>query len=351
MMPHSRLAAGCRYRVHQYIPYLEAHGVSCDFSELVDERLYSIFYRSGQKARKSLLFLGRTLVRLRDLTRARRYDLIFIHRECFPMGPPLAEQYLRGLGVPIVYDFDDAIYMPRANWLKSLVRCPEKTNTIVHLADRVIVSNEHLRAYCSAFTKRVHVIPTTIDTERFRPANGERSPRERIRIGWIGSHSTAKYLDEIKGALARVAAQIPIEILVVGASRNFEVPGAEVINVDWSLEREVSDFQSIDIGVYPLADSEWELGKAGFKTIQYMAVGVPSVVAPVGVNASIVQHGVTGYFAATEDEWVEHLLRLGRSREERERIGAAGRAWVVDNFSTERHAPALLEILRDASGV
>jgi glycosyltransferase involved in cell wall biosynthesis len=347
-LPHSRRAAGCRYRVHQYIPYLERAGIECDVRELVDESLYQILYRSGHRTRKGASFLARSVLRLRDLMQARRHELLFIYRECYPFGPALAESYLRTLGLPIVYDFDDAIYLPDSERSNSLLRFPEKTNKIVSMADRVIVSNEHLRGYCAAFSDRVDVIPTSVDTDYLRPAKSPRDSRRPLRIGWIGSHSTAKYLDEIRRPLARVAAEFPLELLIVGAGRSFELPGVTVINKDWALDEEVHDFQSIDIGVYPLKATPWELGKAGFKTIQYMAVGKAAVVARVGVNSSIVQDGVNGYLASDEDEWVAKLSQLAANPALRERMGAAGRETVVDAYSLQGNAPRMLDSFRAA---
>ena len=73
--------------------------------------------------------------------------------------------------------------------------------------------------------------------------------------------------------------------------------------LDWSLEREVEDFQSFDIGLYPIVDDGWSAGKSGFKAIQYMAVGIPHVVTPLGACAEIGEPGVTHFCASSRDEW------------------------------------------------
>jgi glycosyltransferase involved in cell wall biosynthesis len=353
-LPYSQEAAGCRYRVHQYVPFLQAHGIRCELRELITPPLYDILYRPGHRLKKAALFTGRALGRLRDLVDARDCDLFFIYRECFPFGPAVLERYLRGLGKPIVYDFDDAIYLPDPDPLKNLLRAPGKTPSIVHLADQVIVSNEHLRRLCLAYNRNVNIIPTSVDTEaQFTPRGyppvlppGDGRP---VRLGWVGSHSTARYLERLRGALTRVAARHPIELLVVGAGRELEFPGVKTIQLPWSLAREPEDFRSLDIGLYPIDDELWELGKGAFKMIQYMSSAVPGVVSPVGMIPEFVRDGVNGLLARSEDEWVDRIGRLIEQPALRRSIAEAGRQTAVEKFSLTGNAPALLEVLRAAA--
>jgi glycosyltransferase involved in cell wall biosynthesis len=297
---------------------------------------------------------ARGLGRLKDIRDAADYDLIFIHRECFPLGPALIERALRKQGPPMVLDFDDAIYLPRPGYLKNLLRNPAKTAELAQLADHVVVANDHLGAFARAYNRHVTVIPTCVDTEElFYQKSIEPSPAprngKRVRLGWIGSHSTAKYLEQLAPVLARVAARHPIELLVVGAGRDLSFPGVSVINKAWSLETETDDFRSLDIGVYPLHDDLWELGKPSFKTIQYMAVGVPGVISSVGSAKRVVADGVDGFLAANEDEWVDKICRLIEDPELRERIAAAGRIKAVREYSIAANAPKLLQVLREAA--
>jgi glycosyltransferase involved in cell wall biosynthesis len=347
-------AAGSRYRVHQFIPYFESQGVTCEVRELVSSELYRILYKPGKRLEKVLRYSRDALGRIRDVRDARDYDVIFVYRECFPLGPPFIERFLAKSGKPIVYDFDDAIYLPSGNAFRDLVRNPAKTNVIVQLASEVVVCNEQLRNLCLAYNRNVTVVRTSVDTEtRFLareyadvlpPANGR-----PVRLGWIGSHTTARYLQDLGPVLQRLAARYPIELLVVGAGAEISIPGVRVINKTWTLESEVEDFRSIDIGLYPLVDGIWELGKTSFKTIQYMAVGVPGVISRVGSAIDIVKEGENGFLASTEDEWVEKVARLIEDPELRRRIGAAGRRTAERDFSISSNGPRLLEVLKRAA--
>ncbi len=107
---------------------------------------------------------------------------------------------------------------------------------------------------------------------------------------------------------------------VSGAGRTVEFPGVEVANMPWSIEQEVSLFNTCDVGIYPLWDDAWTRGKCGFKAIQFMACGV---------HREIIQDGVNEFLAATEEEWVEKLggssrtLHCGKSSDRR----GARRLW------------------------
>ena len=106
----------------------------------------------------------------------------------------------------------------------------------------------------------------------------------------------------------------------------------------------MADF-ALDIGVMPLPDDQWSRGKCGLKALQYMALGVPTVCSPVGVNTEIIQDDENGLIASTEDEWVEKLTRLLRSAELRGRLGRAGRETVDARYSAEVQAPRVFQII------
>jgi len=142
---------------------------------------------------------------------------------------------------------------------------------------------------------------------------------------------------------------------VVGAGKDeITVPGVEVENLRWSLEREVQDFQSLDIGLYPIDASlysgKWAAGKSGFKAIQYMAVGVPYVATPVGAAEELGEVGVTHFFASSPEEWRKALAELIVNADKRKQMGAAGRWHVTKNFALPAQADKLAAVLREAAG-
>jgi glycosyltransferase involved in cell wall biosynthesis len=77
-----------------------------------------------------------------------------------------------------------------------------------------------------------------------------------------------------------------------------------------------------------------------------MALGIPTICSPVGVNTDIIQDNENGFIAGTEDEWVEKLTRLLRSAELRRRLGQAGRATVEQKYSAITQTPRVYEIFK-----
>ena len=120
-----------------------------------------------------------------------------------------------------------------------------------------------------------------------------------------------------------VAAQAAGLRLVVVADRAPTIDGVQVEFRPWSLDGEVTVFGGIAVGLMPLADSEWARAKCAFKAIQYMALGIPTVLSPVGMNREVVEHGVSGFLADGEQDWVEAIDLLLKRPETAAEVGAA----------------------------
>ena len=190
------------------------------------------------------------------------------------------------------------------------------------------------------------VIPTVVDTASFRPLL-ERPDNDVPVIGWIGTHSTFPYVKTIFPVLERLAREHQFHLRLVGTGEDHvAIPGVEIENLPWQLDREIADFQSLDIGVYPIIEDDWSVGKSCFKAIQYMAVGVPFVVSPVGVCQEIAEPDETHFVARSEEDWYAHLSRLLSDAVLRRHMGASGRNYAVEHYSTEKLAQKLADALR-----
>lgn len=216
------------------------------------------------------------------------------------------------------------------------------------MSSHVIVCNQFMDDYSRKFNPNVTIIHTPVDTDKFRPQDRRAQGGPPV-LGWIGSHSTAYYLEVLRPVLARLAERHDFIFKVVGAGSPFEVPGVKVENREWSLDREIEDFWSFDIGLYPMIDNEYAIGKTGFKTIQYMAFGIPAVVSAVGANKLIVRDGKNGFLVDNEDAeaWVDRISRLIEDRRLRERIGKGGRETVLQNYSLQRSAAVMASIIKE----
>ena len=129
----------------------------------------------------------------------------------------------------------------------------------------------------------------------------------------------------------------------------YDLPGVDVEALPWRSETEIDDLAQIDIGLMPLPDDNWSKGKCGLKALQYMALGVPSICSPVGVNSTMITDGKNGYLAAGPAEWIEKIKLLMHSPELRQKLGRAGRETVEQEYSATVVAPRVLEVFRSAA--
>jgi glycosyltransferase involved in cell wall biosynthesis len=334
-----------RYRLEQWEPLLRERGVEITYEPFGDEKLHAVLYKPGLIGKKMRLVMRGLAQRLSSVRKAKNYDLVYILREAALLGPPVFERLIHQSRVPIVFDFDDAIfvsYRSPSNGYLSYLKFASKTKTICRIAAHVMVGNPYLAEYARRVNDRVTVIPTTIDTEKYRVLPPKSSSGPPV-IGWTGSHSTIQHLDTLRGALKKLAQRESFRLRVIGTP-DYECAPVEVEAMSWRSESELEDLSAIDIGVMPLPDDRWSKGKCGLKALQFMALGVPTVCSPVGVNTEIIQDDQNGLIASTEDEWVEQLTRLLRSQELRQRLGEAGRVTVEQKYSAKAQAPRVYEI-------
>jgi glycosyltransferase involved in cell wall biosynthesis len=343
-----------RYRIEQWEPLLRKRGVDITYASFEDEELHDLLYKRGMM-RKKLQLVTRGLGRRLSLIRkVKDYDLVYILREAALVGPPVFERLIAQSGVPVIFDFDDAIfvsYRSPSNGYLSYLKFASKTKTICRISSHVIVGNPYLADYARQVNDCVTIVPSTIDTEKYRvPERKEKSGP--VVIGWTGSYSTVQHLDTMRGALKRLAEKESFRLRVIGTAA-YECPPVDVEVRRWSADTEVEDLREIDIGIMPLPDDRWSKGKCGMKALQFMAMGIPTICSPVGVNTDIIQDDQNGFIATTEDEWVEKLTRLLRSGELRQRLGQAGRVTVEEQYSAITQTPRVYEIfksvLRDVS--
>lgn len=348
-------AAATRYRLEQFVEPLASRGIELEVRPFLDSRLFTSLYRREELPRNALGLVRAALGRLGDVWAARGADVLLVQREAMMFGPPVVEWLAsRAGGCPLVLDLDDATYVsytsPTYGRVGSALKWFGKTDDLIEWAKVVTCGNRSIAEYVEAKGTRAVIIPTVVDTERFRPSPVVEE-REPPVVGWVGTHSTYPYLESVFPALQELRRAARFRLKIVGAGREkISLPGVEVESLPWKLEREIADFQSFDIGVYPIVPSEWAAGKSGFKSIQYMAVGVPFVATPIGASAEIGEEGVTHFCATTGDEWLAALSRLLSDKTLRRRMGEAGRRHALVHYDVPAQADKLAQALRDAAG-
>ncbi len=316
-----------RFRIRQYISRLSEHGI--------------VVQEHKPFCEKTCYFPGpfKAMNKFGGLVRSRSVDVVWISRG-FVEGYETFERLLKR---PRVLDIDDAV------WLRG----PLGRFTMPDIAramDAIIAGNSYLAEYFGKYCKDVHIIPTAIDLNRYTlrpaPANEEEG---KFAIGWTGSSSNFKYLDSIEPVLARFIEEHDGAELIMTADCAWEfrlLPAERVKFVPWSVEEEVHVLHSMSVGIMPLADDEWTRGKCAFKMLQYMGVGLPVIVSPVGMNRDVLEKGDIGLAASTDDQWYEALVSLYKDRTLRTKLGSEGRKVVEKFYSADIIARELADIFK-----
>lgn len=327
----TEIGPSSRYRVYQFLPYLRASGIDCVVYPLFGPTYYKLLEMQSTILRvmgKVVYTMVRFVKRGLDLLFIWSADLVVIEGQLFPYFPATAERVLVGMKWKVVVELDDAIYLTR--WHQ------RKLQALLRLSTAAIVGNQTLAAYSRSFATTVSVVPTVVDTERFKPRDHipDRSPcmRPSLTLVWVGLACNLRYLKPIRMVLRELQQSEGIRFLVI-SSRPPTLPGVEVEFMPWTFEAEVIALQQCQIGIMPLPDDEWARGKCGLKLLQYMAVGLAAVASPVGVNREIITHGQNGFLAGTIDDWYYCLVCLCRNAELRVKLGQAARSTVESRYS------------------
>lgn len=335
-----------RFRFEQYIPYLEENGFKVEIHPFLNVTTWKNLYSSGNFGKKTFGILGSFLRRFKLLFQLRHADHIFIHREAAQVGPPIIEWIIaKVLRRKYIYDFDDAIWLPnysetnaRFHRLKSYW----KVNFCMKWASEITAGNEYLASYARQFNSNVQIIPTTIDTENHHNLISNHTS-EKLVIGWTGTHTTMRYLDELIPVLEELEKNYTFTFLVISNEEpTYSLKSLQFIK--WSKETEIEDLSKMNIGVMPLQHDIWSEGKCGFKGLQYMALEIATILSPVGVNTSIVQDGINGFLAGSRQEWKEKLILLLENNDLRIRLAKAGKQTIEERYSVNANRAKYLEL-------
>ncbi|SMD36501.1 Glycosyltransferase involved in cell wall bisynthesis [Reichenbachiella faecimaris] len=346
LTPYPMDTAGSqRFRFEQYLTFLGEKGFEYDCQSFIDDSTWSILYQEGKVLRKAWGIASGFVRRLLLFTRLHRFDFVFVHREASPLGIPFIEWLITKVWKKrLIYDFDDAIWLPNTsseNGLVAWLKFPEKVKRIISWSYKVSAGNQYLSDFASQFNTEVICNPTTIDTaNRHLPQSKE---TKRLTIGWTGTHSTLKYLEVLRDPLDKLSNIYAFDFIVI-ADKEPDRAFPNQRFFPWNKETEIADLNQIDIGIMPLVDDKWSRGKCGFKALQFMALEKPVLVSPVGVNREMVEPQFNGYHCEFIDDWIEKLKILMEDESLRNQLGKAGRQKVIERYSVQSNSKNFLQL-------
>jgi len=302
--------ASFRQRIQMHLGTLRRDGIHCEV----------VHYPPGSLARHKVL------------KRCVEFDAVYLHKKTLNFLDAL---WLRRYARNVIYDFDDAVmyYDKHPERKPSRRKHTKPFERTVKLSQLVIAGNSYLAEHAKKFNPNVRILPTALDTKAY---SLEIKPQDdgKIRLVWIGSRSTLKYLAEIKPALEEIGARFSNVVLRIICDDFFDLENMQVEKRQWSLDSQATDLAASDIALAPLPDNRFTRGKCGFKVLQYAAAGLPAVASPVGVNSEYVLDGVTGYHASQINEWVDRISELIGNIELRRKLADAAKR-DVGRFDSE----------------
>lgn len=339
------VAPSQRFRFEQYLDIMTENHINYTISPFLSRKAWDILYNPGHFFSKVVSITNGYIRRFKDIFRLSQFDFIFIHRESSPFGPHWFEYIaVKILNKKIIYDFDDSIWLKNYsdnNKLAGLLKRYSNTRDICKLAYKISAGNEFLASFASQYNKNVVINPTTIDLSEYTlpKLNSEM----KVVVGWSGSHSTAVYLESVLPVFKRLNETIDYELYIISNQKPpFNLPNMKFIK--WNKDTETNDLSSFDIGIMPLTYTDWSRGKCGLKALQYMALNIPSLITPVGVNRLIVDEGVNGMYCDTPDEWYENIKRLIEDESLRKILSSNARKKVEEHYSVKSNKENFLSL-------
>lgn len=265
-----------------------------------------------------------------------QHKKFIIFRNCTIAGPPFIELFLKCMGKKIIFDFDDAIHLGSENYnnwfFSNIIKCNWKIKFIIKLSSLVIAGNNELKKYALKLNRNVKIIPTTIDIKKYKLNKKKKNyKKNKIVVGWSGSASTSKYIEKFLPTLTKLQKKNNFKIIIIGSKLN--INNSKIKCLAWSSKNEIKYLNKIDIGLMPLPNNVWTRGKCGLKILQYLSIGIPSIVSDVGMNSEIILNEKNGYLIKKNKEWEFCIKKLVNNKKLVKKMGINGRRVVEKYFS------------------
>jgi len=340
-----------RFRLGIYLDYLREEGIEVECHSFYDEKMMSILYSEGQFFMKTVYVLLGFWKKVKLLFLLKNFSVVYVQREITPIGPPIFAWIIsRLLRKKMVFDFDDAIWMPnytKANAKFHKLKSYWKTKYLIKWSSTVLAGNAFLKNYAIKYNSNVKIMPTSVDTIKMHNPKlfDDISESQIPVIGWTGSISTLVHFETVISIFDELAKNYKFKVVVVSNIPS-KYDRSYLEFKEWNTESEIQDLLEFDLGIMPLKeDSEFAKGKCGFKIIQFMALSKIVLASPIGVNSKIISHNNNGYICKDEDDWRKYLELFLQGK--LKNTGKDAREHIEENYSVNATLKCLLDALRN----
>jgi hypothetical protein len=254
-----------------------------------------------------------------------KFDLVVVVKEvdCVPTS---TLQGLKKHGKILMYDIVDRPYYSGD---MSGIR---KTLQVIKKVDGLIASSPlHIEDLAGLGKKMVLIEHPVINT---RHKDYARRNDDALKILWQGFPDHLPCLNILQPIVRRLAKELKKKIVLIYHTRMLPKSRGAVRYKTWTVRNWERVLVTSDIGVEikPLQDAHLQR-KPSTKVLSYMAAGLPIVCTPSSADRLVIEHGTTGFFAYTDEEWYAYLKRLAEDPDLRRQMGQAGKEYVLRHFS------------------
>ena len=256
-------------------------------------------------------------------------------------------------GAKLVLDLDDDPFTvdknhPQYEYHK---KHEEMSRVQIEQADHIIVSTEPLKKVVQKYNKKVTVIPNAIDTKIWDSCAKDVRTDGRIRLGWIGSASHLADRKVIQKAIQIIQKKYDnVDFYHAGMCITNNKGKREVSFKGTKGYEEYPQFLvdlDLDIAIAPIKDTPFNRSKSNIKWLEHSMLGTPMVLSDVRPYSDSVTHGVDGYLAKNQTDWVKYLSMLVESKELREKIGKKAGDNVRKDWDIKQQLPKYTALFED----
>ena len=337
-----------RFRIRQHVDNLANQNINVtDLPRLYSTESSGRFFPEKRIRSNIFKFLTAGVFELLNIPdtlfrtlKSKSYDAVWISRELI-IGYPSFEMIINNL---IIYDIDDAVFLNNNLKVSGI-------NRLIANAAVVFAGNEYLANYCSQYSSNIFIIPTAVDTDRFIELQ-RKTVNQQFVVGWSGTSTSFKFFKPIEDTLVDFfKGKMDARLKICSDMFPFELRKlAEYIDYEpWSVDKEIIQIQSFDVGIMPLEDSDWVKGKCSYKMLLYASCSIPTITSPYGMNNDVLSLGKVGLGCRDANEWRDALEYVYRSRDSLSSHFPDCRQVILKNFSLDvisgRIATAMRSVL------
>lgn len=350
--------AGYNYRVKKWMDLFNSNNLSTESMSLVVKS--NDFFRRISERNLPDFTIQSGFKRYFQIIKARKYQTVIVRRAVLiynDYGNLFMEKLLRKVHPNILLDFDDDIATNRKQaerksfFERVLLDNSNRFNESFHYYDRFIVGSDFLKKLVlerkpSVSENDICIIPTCVDYTDLEQKKYTNT-LETITFGWIGGNHNLPLIKEIIPALNEFSKSDSIQLNIISGVKHYDF-GAQfpVQFIQYSLETELEHLRQIDIGLMPLSDDAVSRGKCGFKLIQYMGLGIPSVATNITVNADIIDHNKNGWLVEPNTDWLSILEEISSKKNEFDTFGLNAQQKIDKSYSFKAHLENYMSFIR-----